>query len=79
VVTGGASVWVYAALLVGSAGTLPQFRCVTNINAANNNYGLAATDGYRIGTAGSGLTALPASVTLSGMTSHTNYYWAGLS
>ena len=72
--TAGQDVYV-AVLQVG--GTPAAFhRAVTS--AGLGNAGLNAAAGYRFMSSGSGLTAMPATVTISGGTSSANTYWTAI-
>lgn len=68
---------VYIAILVtGSPSPALQLRCAGSSSAVNG--ALAAASGYRSGASGSGLSALPGSITLSGMTTSANMAWVGI-
>lgn len=67
-VVGGIGRWIWVALLVGTQSTTPvQFRSVAS-SSAITNFGLSASSPFRCGTLGSGLSALPTSITASSMT-----------
>ncbi len=77
-ITGGPDVWVYVALLCPTgATTYPALARAAGSTVIN--FGLTAADGFRYGTSGASLATLPASFTISGMTSITAAYWFGLS
>jgi len=65
----------YIALLIGAAGTLPNFNRASSGSVTN----AGASAPFRSATSGSGLTALPASITLAGVTASSNAWWGGLS
>jgi hypothetical protein len=65
----------YVALLIGSAATFPTFARAGNV--ATTNAGVGAP--FRSATTGSGLTALPASISLAGVSAALPALWAGLS
>jgi hypothetical protein len=67
----------YAAILVGSAATLPQFRGGSG-TSGTANAGITAAP-FRTGTISSGLTAPPASFTPSSMSTNNFPFWVGLS
>lgn len=72
---GGPGIYVWLAILVGSAGTLPQFcRGSTNFG----NAGLTAAP-YKFGTSGTSQTSMPASITMSSMGSSIICFWEGAS
>jgi hypothetical protein len=76
-VTGGPDVYVYVAVLIGTqATTAGQAR---GSSSQSVNLGLVAADGAAAGTAGSGLSALPSSVTPSTMSTNAQIVLAGLS
>jgi hyaluronidase-like protein HylP len=66
----------YIAVLVGAGGTLPNL--LRGGQNAVVNAGFTAAGTHRSMTSGSGLTALPASITMSGAAAATNPYWAML-
>jgi hypothetical protein len=72
---------LYGCLLIGSATTMPTFACATNRLNTLTNFGCTAgAVNLRAGTTGSGLTVLPASpITMSGISSNQNAFWAALS
>lgn len=76
-VNGGPNVWIYVALL--SVGTTPPTLRRGLGDNLLSNVGLAAADGYRCAASGSGQTALPASITVSALSTTSLTYWAGLS
>jgi hypothetical protein len=63
----------YAAVVVGSATTLPTFARSANSNILND--GLTAAGGFRAWSSGTAQTALPSSVTLSGTTAMNQNLW----
>jgi hypothetical protein len=65
----------YVALLVGAATTQPTFTRAGNL--ASTNAGAPAP--FRSATSGSGLTALPTSIALAGVSASVQAMWAGLS
>jgi hypothetical protein len=65
----------YVPILVGSAATMPTF--ARGGNVATTNAGTVAP--FRDSTIGSGLTALPASLTLASAAASLPAIWAGLS
>jgi hypothetical protein len=65
----------YVAILVGSAVTMATF--ARGGNVATTNAGAPAP--FRASTTGSGLTALPASISLAGVAASLPAIWAGLS
>jgi hypothetical protein len=71
---------LYGCLLIGSATTMPTFTCATNrLNTLTNLGCTAGAVNLRAATTGSGLTALPASpITMSGLASNQNAFWAAL-
>jgi parallel beta-helix repeat protein len=71
---------LYGCLLIGSATTMPTFTCATNrLNTLTNLGCTAGAVNLRAATTGSGLAALPASpVTMSGISSNQNSFWAAL-
>jgi hypothetical protein len=76
-VTGGPDAYVFIAVLIGTqATTAGQAR---GSSSQSVNLGLVAADGAQAGTAGSGLSALPASVTVSSMSTNAQIVLAGLS
>jgi hypothetical protein len=76
-ITGGPDAFVFVAILVGAATTIPAFLRGSGTGAfANLN--LAAADGYRYGTSGSGLTALTSTITPTAL-GLAIAYWAGVS
>jgi hypothetical protein len=77
VVPGGPGRYCFVALLSNGT-TPPQFHRTTN-NAALNNVGLAATDGYRSATSGTGQTSMPATITIGSTASANTLFWVGLS
>jgi hypothetical protein len=72
---------LYGCLLIGSATTMPTFTCATNRSPASlANLGCSAgAVNLRVAVTGSGLTALPGSpITMSGISSNQNAFWAAL-
>jgi hypothetical protein len=71
---------LYGCLLIGSATTMPTFTCATNRLNTLTNFGCTAgAVTLRAATTGSGLTALPSSpITMSGISSNQNSFWAAL-
>jgi hypothetical protein len=71
---------LYGCLLIGSATTMPTFTCAANrLNTLTNLGCTAGAVNLRAATTGSGLAALPASpVTMSGISSNQNAFWAAL-
>jgi hypothetical protein len=66
----------YGVLLVGSAGTMPLFRAGGSTSSAVVNLGTtAAAVTLRAAGTGSGLTALPGSVTMSGLSANAGSLW----
>lgn len=68
--------WYFVAFLMGAATTAPGISRSAVSDIHNINLTAAA---YRCGTIGTSLTALPATLTLSGMASSSNFFWAGVS
>jgi parallel beta-helix repeat protein len=70
----------YGCLLIGSATTMPTFTCATNrLNTLANLGCTAGAVNLRVATTGSGLSALPSSpITMSGISSNQNAFWAAL-
>ena len=69
----------WAALLIGSATTMPTFASGTSRLAAMTNVGCTPAAGnLRSAFYSSGLAALPASVTVASMSSYANTLWAAL-
>jgi hypothetical protein len=69
----------YLAILIGSAGTLPQWRSAASSNAATVNLGCtAAAVNLRAATYSSSLSALPGSVTMSSMTAAASNIWMAI-
>lgn len=56
--------WVYVAILAGAGSTLPNFRA---FSSAIHAFGLTTGSQYRWGNTGSGLTAMPSSITPGGI------------
>lgn len=67
---------LFVCLLMAASTTSPTFRTIA-LGAVNHN--LVATSPFRAFTSGSGLTALPSTITLSGTSSAGSYPWLGLS
>jgi hypothetical protein len=63
----------YAAVLCGSATTLPTF--ARNVSSNVLNDGLTAAGGFRAWSSGTGQTAVPSSVTLSGTAALNQNFW----
>ncbi len=70
---------VYVAVLATGL-TLPSLLCSPLVGdpAALSNVGLVAADGWRFSTSGTGLSALPSSVTLSSAAASAVTFWCGL-
>jgi hypothetical protein len=69
----------YGCLLIGSATTMPTFTSGTVRAASLTNVGCTAAAGnLRGATSGSGLSALPASISMAGISSNQNCSWAAL-
>lgn len=66
----------YVAVLCGSASTMPTLNRGANSTVLND--GLAASDGFRCWSSGTGQTAAPASVTLSGTAAVSQNFWFAL-
>jgi hypothetical protein len=76
-VSGGVDVFVWVAILVGAATTIPAFLRGSGTGGFAN-LGLVAADGYRYGTSGSSLTALSSTINPAGL-GLAIAYWAGVS
>jgi hypothetical protein len=65
----------YVALLIGTAGTQPTWARAGNLASANAGVGAP----FRAATTGSGLSALPSSIALAGVSASFQALWVGLS
>jgi hypothetical protein len=67
--------WYYVAWLMGALTTSPGFSRSSGIDIQNINLSASA---YRSASYSSGLTALPATITMSSLTTFNSYLWAGV-
>jgi hypothetical protein len=67
--------WYYVAWLMGALTTSPGFSRSSGIDIQNINLSASA---YRSASYGSSLTALPATITMSSLTTFNSYLWAGV-